>query len=652
MKKDRLFLLIDSVEFTEIEVDTVKPIEMDFSITDFTNIGDGKAFVSHHIDIPRTAANDRNLQHISNKNSRGAQSLRGQQLKALLITKTSQQPGLFQFSKSNKNKNGKITHRGLFAAGTADWISVANQTKLNQLPLGTANYTKAAVETVFQDSNPYDGSTNVWYSLKNYGGTQSVIGLKPVEHRLIIPDVYAKSIYDAFEELTDYTIKSEFLNTEYFRRWLHPLTSGIANIELLQSSIDDRKVTALRSGTFSASVHKILFNQEIQDSFNQLDNSGSFSIFTPTVEGFYKVYLQITINSNTNAEFGAFRKSSDDTDLYTFIPQNGVNEIEFEVFAEHEGHHFYLNNISSVTSFYVEIEFQSTPHPIFEDVTYSVASLLPPISFTKYHKGISQLCNLITYTDSQKKEITIEPKFGCTLPTGEVIQGFYKSKAFARDWSHKVEAGHNTDYLQRNTARYLTLKYKSDRNDKAVGEYQELHSDVHDFGSQYKNSSRSIHNSLFAATKTQFDRHIGRNIPHLLIEPDVTKDVTPLFEFDMRVLYKFGYVTGSFEWYTSGNKLNSYPFAQNEPIAFDSTINWKGLKELFFERDFEIIAVGFRRAYTIFIENSDITQLDFRSPIYLNTGDENGYFILEKIERFNLSEGKGSCICQLIAIDV
>ena len=203
-------LLIDiNGKYEKILLDNSQPFEVSFKATEFENQGRISNSISKTFTIIATNENNKVLLNLGSNNSKNG-ALRNKVVDAIYENKGTQRKGKIQIT--NESHNGNYSrYECLFFEGATDWVTIANNAKIRDFDLGTTVYDKATVESIFQNDLPFDGTSNVWYSVKEYGGAFGVIGLDRTTTKNIVPDVYAKSIFEAWEQFSGWTFKSEFI---------------------------------------------------------------------------------------------------------------------------------------------------------------------------------------------------------------------------------------------------------------------------------------------------------------------------------------------------------------------------------------------------------------------------------------------------------
>lgn len=528
------------------------PVTIDYAFEDSADFQRKKGSEALDINLPATRKNHQIL------NSFGTASIldisedqRTKNIKDLRIVAFGEE--VFSgksIPKGAKKQHGRITGFKINAfGGNSDWIIALNDTTLYDLLKHISlDFTKANIVNSWNFDGRDENLPFVFAPAKyavpldfenGNDQTYSMENMKPSIAPYWI-------IYWALKSV-GYTIKSEFFNTEYFRRMVMPWVWG-AFLTSEGTKYDIHKVEAKSLDTYRVEGD---INQEVdlQVSNELADNNstvpgGDYTYSAPRMKwkyntphfGLLKARFGIDISFDTLVDMGSHFH------IYVNWFKNGVHFKETKIshtIAPALGRRahadliynwcdFEINPNDTVEcSIYVDaketntatvcrsnisiLSFKTEFFKIPEGGTVDFDNYLglQKYKFLDFFKGIIDTCNLSFATNNATKEVLIEPThpYSLTNNLAAVSGGYFNNETL--NWTNLEDVEKESDLeLYSNTAREYVFKFKQDNSDGALKVVQDRHkillgSSKYVFSERFKEKSE-FENRFFSPTMHYF----------------------------------------------------------------------------------------------------------------------------------------------------
>lgn len=665
----------------ELPVEEKNITAVNYNIKDFTKLAAAKNNLSYYswdIEILGNEENNRKLKYAASINSMNGDDLRGIELSAILERDSFATKGTFKITDYKVEKN-VLKYRGQFLGGLTNWIkSLPNY--IDELDLGEYEFSSKNVVATFKDGEPYNYHEEVWFALKYYGRYEEVTYVKQEE---MYPDVYLGAIVQAMSIYSAIPIRSHFFASEYFRRWLHFYTgNGLFRAKIFEAELTTSQ--GINTDYFDfENTWSVIFNpREITPSpRNDL-------VIRPVVERFIlEGVIDVNIPNGSTHKLEVIDEFLNPIASQLLI--NGINNINIEL--EIDRRRFFSLKISESggTIYSGSNLIISTLQPLKKGVILKVNSILPHVKMTDWVSAVTDLGNLVWFYDDQTGTLIVDPKYTSMLPTGEVVQGFYKD-APTEDWEAKVICtNYEGSFKVKDTKKTLLFKFKEDENDTIInGNEYERRIDLNE---RYPEGVTEFENELFAPTVTRLipeaiysdlnepypkvptfinidpalytDNGLTITLGNLPEQENENYNRENISNYEMRLGYKIGMVEGSWRYDNgdeenpSGDILTEYPYAaqvddnHNANIGFANTPLVKGIVSTFYPKDIAIYNYGIIKTIKLSLDKLIVFEKLFRYTKFVNTyyGGQ-GKFILDNLQ-FVLNVG-GVSTAKLISFDV
>lgn len=283
--------------------------------------------------------------------------------------------------------------------------------------------------------------------------------------------------------------------------------------------------------------------------------------------------------------------------------------------------------------------FNEVKREILEGHTVEMNGNLPDIEQIDFIRGLRDEFNLMIFTDITNRQVFIEPH-----------DDFYSTKSI--DWTDKLDKSKDEtiEDLNDKLAKNVKYAFKRDSKDKVVESIllqtgEEVASLNVANSNKFVDGEQIVGNSLFAPTLMDTWAYVGllsAKVPRLnkdAVEfPSASGQAT---DFVFRSLYYDGVqsLPSGESWFFDGVERTDYPrfFSVDEENDNDNSLFWNntkrsdGLFQKYHRNRFEIRDKG--KLYTAFfnLNDSDISKLDFRIPIFV----VDTYYLLNKVENYD-----------------
>lgn len=630
---------VGGVGYNELFIDNGNALPVNLAIKDFNQISGAKnnvSYFTYSVSIPYDL-NAAALASAVDLNVTSAQDLPGVELNAFLESSFYTFRGVLKIS--SYEKQGNVTSvKAQFLGGLKNWINLLPE-YLRELELGESLFDTASVSSIYSDSNPYDGSLEVWYSLKYY---QKFIDPDFVSTLDFRQDVYFAAIIRAIEVLSSTPIQSNLFASEYFRRMLMPYVG------------DGRVIYRQWDGFLN--TDRVISVGEFVNAFTSIwttdDPLGALTAFTP-------VGAIPIVDDEVNMTFKCvFNVTTAKTSLFVILSDQNLNTKDsisipagitsFELSGVFESGNrpqlFIEGDCVLLTGSSIELQVEGSQ---FEGVYIKHRSAIrSDLKTADWISGLSDLFNLVWFYDENNEVLICDPKWNVLLPTGETVRGFYSD--LAEDYSGiqdcDTESG---DFgIDVDVKRSLIMAFQHDKDDRAVkSDRKWSHLEV--LPPKFADGETLQRNEAFAPTVNQAlpDAYTGGTNPAIV--PTFLKDSADEIEnadydFISRVLYKIGVLP--YSW-----KFNNASVVSGAPIAaqvlevavalppglpgfanvgmgdFNKRL---GLSNLFYWRDFEIYRNGVIKTVNMALPVTALLNLEvfFRLLKFTNTQESGALF--------------------------
>lgn len=410
-----------------------------------------------------------------------------------------------------------------------------------------------------------------------------------------------------------YRLKSDFMNTDYFRRMVMPWTwgnflfSGGTRIEellfLAKSSSEFNRSGISQTGYINLDVS----NDSTNGGF---DNSGTYSYDVPTLScnwtylpafdfgvleaGFYvNVFIDTQVNANSDMHLQAHwfkngvQVATDSLKQLTAPPgianrRQFVGAVEvWQLITVQPGDvislKFHLRTFDSnlgrarVKVSVDEFSIEYFRIPVGGRIDFTNFAAFKKHKWLDLLRGVIDLFNLSIQTDPVNKVVVIEPTHSWRLPNGDHVQGYfnedYVDMSDAQDLSIPSDVS-----LMSNAEREFILNFKDDGNDgllKIINERNNLSfgEAKYVFPSRFKSGKKTITNRFFSplmhydVEQWQSITGIAPQMPVIVPENiSNTSRNEAQNTFQPKVAHYKGNLTGVGGWRFDGEELTSFPF--------------------------------------------------------------------------------------------
>lgn len=638
-------------------------LALTYSIADINKIDTRSSGTSKTITVPGTHNNDLIFGFGADINSADALDQNERRAAYIEVGGTVLLRGFAKINKNIiKNKDNIHQHQFVIIGDNGDWKEKLSEKNVNELDYSDQDhvYNKANIDA----SETVSADRDYVYPLINYG---EVLGGHPIAgdfdiHDVLIEDRYPalniKALFDRMFRAIGYKIDSSFLNSDIFKKKYTPFTN-----ELFKHPNNFKDDNLFRVGMLLDITHDTSFSMPTNVKHIQFDNeTGGFFDTGNNYDGTTFEYV-VHENSKQNFKYQAeiLIPSGGEIELDVYI--NGVLfkigdiitiEANKTTIVKAETGFIEVNKNDRISIFWTaasnvaEIITLKKENTIFSnDISLEIFrngnvefnDNLPDINQLDYVKGIKDLFNLYFLADVNTRTVFIEPR-----------DQFYKSRAI--DWTDKLDDKKDEEitYLNDKLKKEITYQYENDSNDGWVNEI-EKEGDIIVASQEITNPNKFVKGeqragtNLFAPTIMRPFDYIGllvSKVPTLnkdaILFPDISEKST---NFKPRILHYDGIKnteTGE-SWFFEGVERTDYPNFYSVDVVndndnslyYDNTRRSKGLFNKYYENLHDTLNNG--RLYTAFfnLNDSDISNLDFRIPIFV----KNTYYLLNKVVNYD-----------------
>ena len=568
------------------------------------------------------------------------------------------------------------------------WVEALKSLPINQLDLGTYDFTLANVQAAINDANPIyvPGVENIWYPAvfrgKLLGETELNKNAWIVEDFTPVP--FLAFIIEQMFVAIKFTVNSGLFNFPDFRK------IGADILENFGYTVEFSDSVAAYVGLNVAQVvndgqtELVQFENESNPFFDNsslFDDAVNYSyVSSANILASLSVYLEInSLSLNEEDPMSVrirLRKNGVALNEQTLNGYDLIYEVNLPIAS------LFINDILDVqifndSGFQVEV---SEANAFFRIDTKEYLPRDSVVTLTDFIDGrlmcwdllksIIDLFGMKHETNTERRTVTMEPALDYSLWGAAIRPGFYRSTT-AKDWTAKINACKSFNRRLSEPKRYFKFEWMEDRTDKfanatKLGEAPyntRIHEEYFDIKKDLPtlNCSGSENTPIgFFATTRQLNIGLWCEVPCVTDNEIFEGDgITGRYELDdeaqrtlthsPRIYFMKGntQVNSLTRFTFEGIDYSTYPmafqasrFLDDQPnIAFDSVVgavrgNRIGLfeslhKDYLFLRNLNGITDGFA-----LLNELDITELSFRDNVLIN-GNE---YILKAIENWLANE--------------
>lgn len=290
--------------------------------------------------------------------------------------------------------------------GNTEFFGLVEDKNLDDLPLGVVDYDVAEITASWASSYP---TRNHLYAPVVYKNKDTVNPTFVYEWDHFRPHIYFAAIIEALEDLTQYTISSQFFQTDFFRK--HVYLFGVG--DQWEKGGNSFVYEQTRSSNWNAATQ------------NQWE--GIFSIITIASEDFYSfdlqaftadLFTQVRVRDvNTQAILGQGIPGA-------FVVPSQVltagQQIVLEGFDDSQ-----RNPLNDAIVGPIVFTVRAASKPTI-GTTVDLGTCLHQRPITEFLRGISHMFNLAWAVNTKTRTLTVEPRFPYTID-GADYPGFYFS---------------------------------------------------------------------------------------------------------------------------------------------------------------------------------------------------------------------------------
>lgn len=557
----------------------------------------------------------------------------------------------------------------------ADWTLRLKDLYLRDLPIPSALYDLPTVMsgwTATYDSGDYFGFTLIKWKEWNVTGQVNIDEFTPF--------LFIRSLIDYAFDTIGYTINSNFLDSDVFKRLILPCPPierypEEFSVDYLNVDLEEPGTTA---GGFTVSY---IFPNFTQPALNTPYDSAT-GFYTVPFTGYYEITVTADVkiaSGSWSASFGATTNSNPvfiaNQAIYfgsilSLITGNRSGTLVYPVVYLQAGETISFQTLFPAVTAPDSVSFSMNIRGEAENAFGSILSfkyLVKNWKFIDMLKGLQQMFNLRFEANPQAQTITIEPaddylyrQYNApTTVTEELRQGFYTDTT--NDTGQQLDLLREAEIFNVSDVPQVTIfDYKTDGDSE---EFKQENEPIGIYAAQYtlpadrfNDTTETKENTFFAKTVHTIDGEIqGTTATTMLQVPLIypqNYELDPTateadYDVEPRILYFAGFrgiPTDSLVKYafTGGVELSpplSFMVNYNTELDFslgfaNEQINGNkatGLFEAFWMHEYARKRIGKRLECGYFWDLLTINALTFRDKILLN-GD---MFILDKIDGYN-----------------
>ncbi len=458
-----------------------------------------------------------------------------------------------------------------------------------------------------------------------------------------------------------YKIESEFIDGDFFKRLYIPFT-----LPILRQSAETSEASLYNvgfSGDLNGFTSILPFDTESGGEF--FDNGSNYdnTLFEYTVPQTGKMRFiaelnmtsifggQISLQRNGVSQFFG---SSTQIGIVAGMATFDTGEITVTAGEKWRVGAFGITPLlitAANTRFYNVVS-----EDIGEGATVDLSANLPEVQQVAWVGGLRDMFNLRISADPFSKKVFIEPRDD--FHNGEPV-----------NWTDKLDHDQNivNTFPSEKLAKTIRYRYTKDGNDKPVDEI-ELELDKpfgsfeHRIANEFAKDDIRDKAVIFAPTYMNIANHIGfitSKIPQLYNQPSGVPEKST--DFNIRLLYYDGVknMDAGESWIWENTVRTDYPYMysynddeiNDNSLMFDERPRSNGLVQKHYRNEHKTIDESKLSAAFFWLDEADISNLDFRSPVLLEIDGEFAEYILNKVSNYAPARRKSTLVQLLKVVD-
>lgn len=666
----------------ELVLDADNPIALSINLKSFTTISNSSEdVISFDISIPYEL-NETVFQFVMDGNSSAGKELLCENIESIIDNGVLCFTGITSITADSSNAKSRPNLVLGFRSGLGAFCEMLPE-KLRELDCTTVvDWTARGIRQALENDDPYDGTNPVYASLKWRGGLDDFdfpsFGAKDrIPSLYHTTDIHDRAILDKIFEHTNTCLISEFFDTEYYRRMLTALDCAENNFEATLVDLEIQNPSTIIRGSFGQVAYDDFFDNNYADIVSQSKGvllEGDFSSSlqfsdtidvrddNPTVRLCFEVKFEATsIHDDGEIELIVFDQANNSPVFQRKTKQQGIIgenclEIEYEASLDAQIIVRLLGDTGSASPLAIapnSISYKIRAKSTIPLGCFGLGQSLPDKDVKNWLEEETKKYNIVWCYDAATGCMYAEPKWGTTLPTGEVIRGWYGSINQAIDVTeYLVCEEESTRYGISDYKRTLRFLMNNDTDDDNI---EELTGGC-DYELCTRNQVGISEDGLDCYGATHMDE-----LPENFVPTDGTPPVVPYITsegedneycgFGLRTLYKCGQTEGDYigflefnsdtvPYLSLGTPLETYPYATFFDAQKNINLGWcdrdgvKGRTSLHYEKDIELYRCGRDREVILRLPKTMLTDIKTltRTPIRINCKQRgNNVYILESI---------------------
>lgn len=674
------------------------PLAISMSVSDLRDISKRSGTYSKTFNVPASKNNNRLLNFLYNANVYQQQVLKGQNA-SIKVSGIPVFKGMLRVKRSMQSHDPK-QYELEFVGDNLEWVDYFKEHSIRDLeyshpainnnrlldgsidntpvPYGNGETQLCAKAIEASWKGTYNGGWDMVYSLKHYGQWRDPDNIVQVEE--MRPDVYIIAILEKAFAAAGYTIDSNFLSSDAFRKLVLPFVGkGFTLKEQHRERFgwkvrNSAKVTPYPDlpiyGLFP-------FDTELSDPQGLVDLTmvnnwvGTNKLankFRVAASGKYKFRLKGTFefvkrgSGQTSIDFvctehpfsssqagslsylsalPGFKWNADGNNFHPFVTLDLSFETELEAGKEYvitDVTSFGLIAINAGAELSCELSEEHLTKPFIQNTQYKLNEELPDIKLIELLSDLVNLFDLYISTDTREKKVFIEPR-----------NSFYKDRSATVDWSAKLDLSKEVNVQFLNSyKRNLQFAYKEDGKDQLAKNYKAEQgkypasllyqlNDRYPSGTQKMGPKQLAFTIMGAANEMITAGGSAPFIPYLWSgegsPPEVNYDFAPrILRYEGLVSQPYQGKVAKWKWRTSSGVLNTVPFATSGSSVLNLEYRGtSGLVNNYYLNDLKNLEEGKIVVAHFNLNTTDMIRIDLRAPVYIDQQHLRGYYYINKL---------------------